>query len=183
MIDPLPVELPDGRAWLRVADEQWEDPLDPSFAQLHGGRWNPPGSFATLYLNEDIATARAQVEHLVSGFPVEPEDLDVPFVLVTVALPRSQSAADAVTDEGLERLGLPSTYPFDDGSVIPQATCRPIGAAVHLGGLRGVRSRSAATPDGSGRELAWYPARISSKARRIAPDRPFDDWWYPTSRA
>ncbi len=177
MIDPLPERLADNRRWFRVADENWDDPLDPSFAQRHGGRWNPPDSFPTLYLNEDIDTARAQVGHMLAGWPADPEDLDAPFVLVTVALPRNQTVADAVTDEGLERLGLPITYPIDAaGSEVRHSACRPIGAAVKLSGLRGVHARSAATADGSGRELAWFPARTSSKARRVAPDRPFDDW-------
>ncbi len=177
MIDPLPERLADGHRWFRVADERWEDPLDPSFAQRHGGRWNPPDSFPTLYLNEDVDTARSQIIHLLAGWPVDPEDLDAPFVLVTVTLPRSQIVADAVTDEGLERLELPVTYPVDAaGSRIPQSACRPIGAAVKLSGLRGVHGRSAAT-DGEGRELAWFPARTSSTAHRATPDQPFTDWW------
>jgi len=177
VIDPLPEGLIDGRSWFRVADEHWDDPLDPSFAQQHGGPWNPPDSFPTLYLNEDIATARAQISRMLAGWPADSEDLDAPFVLVTVALPRNQTVADAVTDEGLERLGLPTTYPIDAaGSEVPHRACRPIGAAVKLSGLRGAHARSAATADGSGRELAWFPARRSSRARRVAPDRPFDDW-------
>ncbi|MEA3511471.1 MAG: RES family NAD+ phosphorylase [Actinomycetota bacterium] len=179
MIDPLLDVLPDGRHWLRVADTGWDDPLDPSYAQRHGGRWNPPGSFPTLYLNEDLHTARAQIIHMLEGFPVDPEDLDAPYVLVTVSLPRSQITADAVTDAGLGRLGLPSTYPMFDDGLVSHNKCRPIGAAVKLAGLRGVHARSAATLDGAGRELAWFPARASSKARRVSSDRSFADWWYP----
>jgi hypothetical protein len=178
VIDPLSERLPDTATWLRVADAAWEDPLDPSFARIHGGRWNPPGSFAALYLNEDLATAHAQIVRMLEGSPVDPEDLDAPYVLVTVRLPSRQVVADAVTDDGLDRLGLPDTYPVDGaGETVPRERCRPIGAAVKLVGLRGVHARSAATPDGSGRELAWFPARESSKARRVGPDRPFADWW------
>ena len=178
MIDPLPDLLPDGQHWFRVADKGWGDPLDPSYAQRHGGRWNPPNSFPTLYLNEDVRTARSQITHMLEGSPVHPEDLDAPYVLVTVSLPRSQIAADAVTDEGLDGLGLSRTYPMVDGLLVPHDECRPIGAAVKIAGLRGVHARSAATVDGAGRELAWFPARPSSKARRIGPDRQFTDGWY-----
>lgn len=178
MIDPIPAGLPDGAVWYRVADASWDDPLDPAFAQRHGGRWNPPGSFPTLYLNGDLPTARAQIERMLNGYPVEPEDLDAPYVLVTAALPRGQTAADAVSDEGLERLGLPVTYPTANNALIPHTICQPIGAAIRLAGLRGVHARSAATADGSGCELAWFPARASSKARRMGVDRPFADWWY-----
>ena len=178
MIDPLPVGIPDGASWYRVADVSWDDPLDPSFAEQHGGRWNPPGSFPTLYLNGDLHTARAQIEQMLEGYPVETEDLDAPYVLVTVALPRSQTVADAISDEGLERLGLPTTYPRSRSRVVSHAVCQPVGAAVRLAGLRGVHARSAVIYDGSGRELAWFPARPSSQPRRLVEDRPFADWWY-----
>lgn len=170
--------LPDGHRWLRVADPSWSDPLDPGYARDRGGRWNPPGSVLTLYLNEDLATARAQITALLSGSPVEPDDLDVGFDLVVASLPRSQEVADAISDRGLRALGLPDTYPrHPNGRPVRHETCQPVGAAVSAAGLRGVHARSAATEDGSGRELAWFPARESSRAtllERLA----FRDWWY-----
>jgi len=178
VIDPLPERIPNNQRWYRVADDRWDDPLDPSFARVHGGRWNPAGSFPTLYLNEDVDTARGQIVRMLEGSPINPEDLDPPFVLVTIRLPVRQTVADAVTSEGLGQLGLPDTYPVDDsGSLIPRERCQPIGAAVKLAGLRGVHARSVTTRDGSGRELAWFPARNSSRARRVGPDLPFAEWW------
>ena len=179
MIEPVHRRLPNAKEWYRVADESWDDPLDPAFAQRHGGRWNPPGSFPTLYLNEDVDTARAQIYQMLEGSPVRPEDLDEPYLLVTATLPARQVVADAVTEVGLESIGLPSTYPADNtGATIPHTGCQPIGVAVKDEGLRGVHSRSAATPDGSGRELAWFPARTSSRATPIGDPVPFSDWWY-----
>lgn len=170
--------IPDGHQWLRVADPEWNDPLDPSFAARHGGRWNPPGSFPTLYLNEDLVTARAQVTKLLEGSPVQPDDLDAGFDLVVARLPRSQTVADATSEEGLGALGLPATYPrHANGQPVRQDACQPVGARVHGAGLRGVRARSAATPDGSGRELAWFPARQSSRATQVRRTE-FRDWWY-----
>ena len=52
---------PADHLWVRVAKPDWKDPLDASFAGTHGGRWNPPRSWPTLYLNRDLDTARAQV--------------------------------------------------------------------------------------------------------------------------
>lgn len=175
---PLVVQLRDGQEWLRVADPAWSDPLDPSYAAEFGGRWNPPNSFPTLYLNEDLSTARAQVVKLLEGSPVEPEDLEPGLDLVLATLPRSQDVADAVSDDGLQTLGLPETYPrHANGRPVRHEICQPVGAKVHTLGLRGVYARSAVVPDGSGRELAWFPARLTSKAtlvRRLS----FETWWY-----
>lgn len=167
------------QTWLRVADEDWSDPLDPSYAAEHGGRWNPPKSYPTLYLNQDLDTARAQIRKLLAGQPAEPEDLDPPYTLVLAALPRRQQAADATTNAGLAALGLPHSYPIDvAGQEIAHSTCQPIGVAVHDAGLQGVHCRSAATPDGTGREWAWFPARSTSRARAVGEALPFSVWWY-----
>lgn len=175
---PVVHTLPDGHEWLRVADSSWVDPLDPSFAGSRGGRWNPPGSFPVLYLNEDVRTARAQVEALLRGSPIRPDDLDEGFDLVVATLPRAQDVADALGDAGLESLGLPHTYPrYANGRPVRHDACQPVGQAVKDAGLRGVHARSAATEDGSGRELAWFPARESSHA--VLVERlGYRDWWY-----
>ncbi len=179
MIAPETTRLPDRHSWLRVADETWDDPLDPTFAKYHGGRWNPPNSYATLYLNEDIDTARAQIHQMLAGSPIRADDLDHGYVLIAATLPSRQDVADGATDVGITALGLPDTYPVDSaGELIAREICQPIGAAVEELGLRGVRSRSAATPDGTGREVAWFPARASSRATPVGDPIPFSEWWW-----
>lgn len=178
MTEPVSTRLPDGHLWLRVADQTWNDPLDPTFAQRHGGRWNPPRSYATLYLNEDVETARAQIHQMLEGSPVRPEDIDQGYVLITAILPTRQEVADGATDEGIGALGLPRTYPLDrSGHVVAHDVCQPIGEDIKEHGLRGIHARSAAIPDGSGRELAWFPARPSSRAKPIGDPIPFGEWW------
>lgn len=175
----LKVRLPDGRIWLRVADPAWNDPLDPSHAREHGGRWNPPGSHATLYLNDDAATSRMQIERMLAGSPVHIEDLDdEAYVLVAATLPRSQTCADAATRAGLRALGLPETYPrHADGGLVGYDVCQPIGGGVRRDGLRGVWCHSACTVDGRGRELAWFPATSRSVARAVWDDPlPLGTW-------
>lgn len=164
--------VPDGRVFLRVAEPEWADPLDPEYAARAGGRWNPPGSFPTLYLNGDVATARMQLQRLAQGAPFTMDDLDDDaYVLVAAMLPRNQSCADGVTAEGLRRLGLPPTYPLDEAGVpVAHDRCHASGAAVRAAGLRGVWCISAATRDGSGREFAWFPAGSRSRASLVWPE-------------
>ena len=152
---PLAAALPDRRIWLRVASTNWVDPLDPAWAGTLGGRWNPPNSFATLYLNADVATAQLQIERLCEGTPFSPEDLsDDAYTLVPLRLPGSQRAADAVSAPGLAALGLPASYPLGSGGqLIDRAVCQPIGRLVRELRLHGVWCRSAVSSDGRGREL------------------------------
>ena len=176
--DPHGTTLPATRRWWRVADAAWDDPLDPGWADRTGGRWNTPGDGPTLYLSADLATARAQIPRMLEGGAIDPEDLrdDAPFVLVPVALPSRQRVADATTDTGLVALGLPRTYPRRPrGGEVPWAECRRAARAVRAAGLRGVSARSAAIPDGSGRELAWFPAS-GARARAAGPTLGFAEW-------
>jgi hypothetical protein len=161
--------LADGHQWWRIARADWRNPLDPAYARRTGGRWNPPNSYPTLYLNEDQTTARTNMQLFAAMWPYEPEDLrpDTAPILVGALLPRQQRVADAHTPEGVTALGLASTYPFDGlGNIIGHAVCQPVGRTVFDAGLRGLRCRAARTPLGGGRELAWFPATSRSRARR-----------------
>ena len=166
---PVRVRVPDGRVWLRLAEPEWRDPLDPSHAREAGGRWNPPGSYRALYLNADVATARMQIERLLDGSSVRLDDLaDDAYVLVAAVLPRQQRVADATTTAGLRALGLPASYPRTaGGGLVGHDVCQPVGAEIRRAQLRGVWCRSACTSDGHGRELAWFPGTVRSSARAI----------------
>lgn len=172
--------LANGHRWLRLADPAWADPLDPDFARATGGRWNPPGSYPTLYLNEDVVTARINLQLFLAGKPYGPEDLAparAP-VLVGARLPRDQVVADVHSAAGVAAAGLPAGYPTDAaGALVGHDVCQPVGARAKADGLRGVRCRSARAPYGAGRELAWFPATERSRAR---PDgvAPFDKWFW-----
>lgn len=173
------VRLPDGRVWLRVAEPHWADPLDPSYAQHQGGRWNAPGTHATLYLNGDVATARLQLERLLDGEPFTIDDLrGDAYLLIAAVLPDDQVAADAASRSGLAALGLPASYPLDEeGREIPHATCQRIGGAMQEQ-TDGVWCRSACTGDGRGRELAWFPGE-QDRARPVWEEaRPLSEWRY-----
>jgi hypothetical protein len=169
------LEVAIGGSCLRVADPDWVDPLDATFAaQPPGQRWNPPG-MECLYFNRDHLTARANVERKLVGLPYGPEDLDPATapVLIEVAIPDGV-AADAYTPAGLTDLGLPVSYPLDASGVpIAHAVCQPLGQGALDAGLDGIDARAAAS--GGDRELAWFP-----KGRTLSADPavPFDEWWY-----
>jgi RES domain-containing protein len=132
--------------YVRVVDPGWADPLDASFSRTNGGRWNPPGSFAALYLCRDVETARANARRLLEGQPftfddILPERLPA---LVETTVPRARYV-DAVSTRGLASLDLPATYPLDGrGQTVAHARCQPIGAAAWEAGEPGVACRSAA---------------------------------------
>lgn len=172
--------LPDGHAWYRICEADWDDPLDDTHAQAAGGRWNPPASWRTLHLNEDLVTARLNVDRFIADWPYEPEDLDDTLAphLAIATLPRDQAVADVHTPDGVAAVGLPPTYPVDDrGALVDHEPCQQVGRDVHAAGLRGVRCRSAQAPHGAGREVAWFPATSRSRAH-LVDRRPFTDWFW-----
>lgn len=169
-----------GSEWFRICDRAWADPTDDTFAQALGGRWNPPGSWRTLYLSGDVVTARLNLDRFIAQWPYEPEDLDDRFGpdLAVVTLPRSQNVADVHSARGVRSAGLPATYPFDArGREVPHEVCQAVGERARTHKLRGVHTRSAATPHGAGRELAWFPATARSRAA-LARRFSFTDWFW-----
>lgn len=179
----IEVLLPDGHVWLRLTQPHYDDPFDPTYARAHGGRWNPPRSWPTLYLNEDLATAQAQVAHLFHDRGIDPDDLDdaAPIELAAATLPRRQRVADVVTDEGIAAVDLPASYPVArNGRPVSHQATQPIGAEVHDRNLRGVWCRSAA---GVGNELAWFPV-TNAAAHPVWPaPLPFARWRHATTAA
>lgn len=172
--------LPDRHEWLRIASVVWPDPLDPSFAAERGGRWNPAGSFPTLYFNEDVVTARLNLRLFIAGWPYEPEDLrnDTGPVLVGATLPRNQRVADIHSREGVAAVNLPASYPLDTkGNLVSRTRCQRIGEQAKKRKLHGVRCRSARAADGAGRELAWFPATTRSCASEKTK-RDFEQWFW-----
>lgn len=163
-----------------MADPSWSDPLDPSFAAARGGRWNPPGSFPVLYLNEDLVTARTNLQLFIDGWGYGPEDLrdDTGPMLVAATLPRTQAVADVHSDLGVAAAGLPASYPLDgQNRPVGHDRCQPVGVTARQAGLRGVRCRCAQAVYGAGRELAWFPATSRSRARPVSVTR-FRAWFY-----
>lgn len=157
-----------GGRFFRVCDPEWEDSCDATLSARYGGRWNPPHSFPTLYLNADVATARANALRRYEGEAFTLFDLNPTHRphLQSVDVARC-TALDALSDEGLAAVGLPVSYQMGVGHEI----CQPIGVAAHDRGLDGIACRSAAHIGAE--ELALFNQQIARKGER----RVFDDWW------
>ena len=112
------------------------------------------------------------------GLPYGPEDLapaEGP-VLVTTEVAVSDYV-DVVTDEGCRAVGLPESYPVEDGEVVGWERCQPIGQQVWERTDPGIACRSAAPGlDGAGEELAWFQRDRSLEVLEV---KAFDDWFWP----
>ncbi len=161
--------------YFRVVDPEWDDPVDASHAARgNGQRWNPPG-MPCLYLNHDRHTAQANIRRKIdiqpfAGF-LDPQTAPV---IIEVGLPEG-TAADAFTPQGIQALGLPTTYPLDaNGETVPHEQCQPIGQAAFDAQLDGVDCKSAAP--GGNRELAWFPRE---RTAHVVSQQQIDQWWVP----
>jgi hypothetical protein len=167
-----------GGACNRLAEPHWEDPLDTSFSEQHGGRWNAPGSYGVLYLNMTEQMARLRVEHKLAGNPYDIEDLDPAaqhdLVEVNVA---ETDALDLVSDAGLEAVGLPVSYPLDAaGRPVAHGQCHPVGQAAHDEPLPAIACRSAsAGASQADEELAVFDRAVGIVTQ--TGRRPFADWY------
>ncbi len=168
-----------GGAYLRVADPTWRNPLDGSYSERSGGRWNAPDSFPVVYLCRSVAVARAVVFGQLESHPYGVEDLNPSMAPVLVETTvRTEHFADAITARGLGSMGLPATYPHDErGRIVGWKRCQPLGEEAFEAGHPGIACRSAApTAPRGGEELAWFQrGRRRLGARRV---RPFADWFW-----
>lgn len=167
-----------GGAYFRVAKPDWDNPLDGLPGLEAGGRWNPPGSFPVVYLNESVPLARKFVAHKLRGHPYGPEDLEPTAgpVLAATDVP-IELRVDVVTDDGCKQAGLPSTYPMTrEGEVVPHETCWPIGEEAWRIGESGIACRSATTGAAATEEdLAWFQRNGQLPKGEV---RPFEDWFF-----
>jgi len=172
-----PLLVTRGGVYVRVADPDWEDPLNGEYAKARGGRWNAPRAFPVVYLNGDVRVARANVLQRFEGLPYGPEDLEPSAgpVLVSTAVPEDEFV-DVVSDAGCIAVGLPPTYPVDEEDApVSHEACRPVGQGAWDGGVPGIACRSAApaAPQG-GEELAWFDRGEALMPLEV---RRFLDWF------
>ena len=158
--------VPDAHVWWRIAVPSWSDPLDPDHARRRGGRWNPPGSFRVLYLNEDLRTARQNLRAFTARWPYEPEDLrdDTAPLLIGCTLPRRQIVCDAHSAAGLRAAGLPAAYPLDENGAPVPARALPAGRNARQGPRDCAASAPARRSPGTAPAASWRGFRPAGAA-------------------
>lgn len=141
------------------------DPRSGLGAKIHGGRWNPPDSWPTVYLGFSEATVRAEWARAASrqGLTLDdflPRDLyELELELAEVLDLRDPAARNAV-DLPDQALRAPD-----------QAFCRRIGAAAHALGAEGVAAPSAT---GEGDIVAIFLDRL--RATSLIEPRLLETW-------
>lgn len=153
----------DGEAFRHIAEHR--DPLSGSGARLLGGRWNPPESFATLYLGLERETVEREFLRLTRRSNRALEDF------LPRRIYRYRFALSALLDlrgtEARRSLGLTDAQ-LAGSDLRP---CQAIGEAAHGIGLEGVVAPSAA---GAGTVLAVFPDRLTADS--YVQDVEYETW-------
>ena len=125
----------EGDAWRHVSVGR--SPLSGEGARINGGRWNPPNSFAVLYLGAEIATVIAEFERMSSRQGLDAHDF-LPRTLHKYEVGLSR-VLDLRTSTALGEVEL------SDASLIADdpSQCRAVGEAAFVAGREGVIAPSA----------------------------------------
>ncbi len=116
-------------------------------ARLVGGRWNPPESFAVLYLALDRDTVARELHRLAARQGLAPEDF-MPRDLFTYEV-RLQHVIDLREERSAMAVGLAAGLMASDDPT----ECQLVGQAAHHAGFEGLLAPSAT---GAGDVLAVF---------------------------
>lgn len=153
-IDGLPRTAWSGHAFRHVAPQY--PPLSGEGARINGGRWNPPNSFATLYLGLSRETVVGEFNRLATKFGLAPSAfLPRVFYRYDVTL---ENALDFRAADTREALGLNDRALSAD----PPSLCQQIGEAAFTGGREAILAPSAT---GIGDALVLYIDRLAPGTR------------------
>lgn len=152
-IDEAPSEGWTGIAWRHVAVGR--PALSGEGARVAGGRWNPRGSFAVLYLGTTRNTVIREFHRLANRQRLEASQF------LPRTLYRYEVKIDAVLNlmqpATRELLGITEASIQADDLSLPQS----IGEAAYAAGRTAILAPSAA---GAGKALALFPARLGNEA-------------------
>jgi len=145
-LDPVPYR---GEAFRHLA-RRWH-PLSGGGARIQGGRWNPPESFATLYLALQRPTAAAEFHRMAARIGRSPEDF------VPRRLYRYRLDLQAVLDLTAERAQLPQALAELDLQASDLKATQAVGEAAEHLGREAIKAPSAT---GTGDVLAVFIDRL-----------------------
>lgn len=149
-IDGLPTREFSGKAFRHQAVE-WQYSQPGAGARTIGGRWNPPDSFATLYLALSVPTASAELRRLAERAGRELVDF-MPRHLLEFDI-KLEALLD-LTDPGVvEAVGLTQ----QDLTADDATNCQEVGEAAHHLGREGILAPSAT---GVGTAVALFVERL-----------------------
>lgn len=149
-IDALPHAGVSSPAFRHQAVE-WSYSQPGAGARTVGGRWNPPNSFATLYLGVSVETVQAEFLRLAEKAGRHPADF-LPRHLLHYEI-KLEAILDLTDEAALEALDLtPEHIRSDDPT-----RCQEIGEAAHHLGREGILAPSAT---GSGQIVAVFMERL-----------------------
>jgi RES domain-containing protein len=142
------------QAFRHVAHDR--HPLSGAGARLHGGRWNPPDSFSTLYLALEHQTTVSEFYRLAARQGRAPEDF------LPRRMYRYEVALSAVLDlrDPVARASLNLSEAELGANDATQ--CQQIGKSAHYLGLEGILAPSAA---GEGTVLAVFFDRLHADSQ------------------
>jgi len=162
-IDPLPYR---GEAYRHLAP-RWH-PLSGAGARIQGGRWNPPESFATLYLALERETAAAEFRRMAARVDRSPQDF------LPRRLYRYRLDLRSVVDLTGEQAQLPEPLAgLDFAAADPKAT-QEAGEAAALLGREAIWAPSAT---GTGAVLAIFIDRLLPDS--VVEPLDFETWEAP----
>jgi RES domain-containing protein len=120
---------------------RFDDPLSGEGARILGGRFNPPDSFAVIYLCTTRACAAAELRHRGERLTIGVEGL-LPRVLYRYEVDLDQ-VLDLTHRPTLKHLGIS----VDQITGSDQTVARSIGQAAEAGGFQAIRGPSATGVD------------------------------------
>lgn len=142
------------------------DPLSGAGARAYGGRWNPRGICATIYLATPRESCAGEARRAAEALGTTPEImLQAPFLLHTVQA-TDLAVLDLSDPNALERVGLTTADLTDDD----WTACQAVGHAAWFLGFQGILAPSAS---GTGVVLAAYEGRLDLHQLTITKSEPF----------